>query len=52
MWDFLRSVLGDITRDEAVLVGLFFACVLLYSWFPKLGEAVGATFERDDDGAQ
>jgi hypothetical protein len=49
MWDFVRSLLGDLTFNELALVVLIFASVLLFSWAPRIGEAVGAAFDADDE---
>ena len=49
MWDFVSASLGTVTVRELVLVGLIFVCVLAYGWAPKVGEAVGAMFDRDED---
>ena len=49
MWDLVRSLLGDASPNELALAGLIFAAVILYSWAPRIGEAVGALFESDDE---
>ncbi len=47
MWDFVRTLFGAVTGNELLLVGLFFACVLLFSGAPRIGEAIGGWFERN-----
>ena len=39
---------GEATFDEIALVALFFFCVVVYSTLPRIGEALGARFERRD----
>ena len=51
MWDLFRYVLGEATMTEVALSGVFFGVILLFTWAPLLGEAVGAMFEGDDDAA-
>jgi hypothetical protein len=48
MWDFVRSLLGDVSANELVLVAVIFATVLLFSWAPRIGAAVGGLFDSDD----
>lgn len=48
MWNFIRSILGEVTVNELTLVALLFAAILLFSWAPKLGEAVGGVFDDDE----
>ena len=48
MWETVRTALGETTRDEVLLVALFFVCVLLFGWAPRIGEALGGLFEPSD----
>ncbi len=49
MWDFLRTVFGEVTVDELVIVGIIFFSVLAFGWAPKAGELVGGVFEQDEE---
>ncbi len=51
MWDVVRSIFGEATVDEVALTGVLFVVILLFSWAPQLGEAIGNLFEGDDDPA-
>jgi hypothetical protein len=46
--DLLRSLFGEATLNEIALVALFFFCVVIYATLPRVGEAIGARFERHD----
>jgi len=48
MWDFVRSALGEANRFELALALVFFFTVVLYSWAPRIGEAVGGLFDEDE----
>ncbi len=48
MWETARTAFGEATTDEVVLVALFFVCVVLFSWAPRIGEAMGGLFEPSD----
>lgn len=50
MPEWLRLLLGEVTANELLLVGLLFLCVLAFSGAPALGEAVGGLFDEADDG--
>lgn len=50
MEDFISSVFGEATWNEIALAGVFFACVVLFGWSPRIGEAIGALLEDRDDG--
>lgn len=45
---FIRIVLGEVSSSELALVALFFVCILLFSWAPRMGEIVGGLFDDDD----
>ena len=45
MSTWLQSILGSVTVSEIALVGLLFGSILLFSWAPRLGEAVGGWFD-------
>ena len=45
----MTVVFGKATVEEVALVAIIFFCVLAYGWAPKVGEAVGALFERDEE---
>ncbi len=49
VWEYLRTILGEVNADELVLVGIIFSAVVAYTWAPKLGESIGALFEQDED---
>jgi hypothetical protein len=46
VWDLLGAVFGEATWNEAALVALFFVCIVIYAQLPRLGEAIGAWFDR------
>ena len=48
MWETVRAILGEATTNEVLLVALFFVCVMLFSWAPRIGEAVGGLFDQDE----
>lgn len=49
MWELARDWLGDVSPNELALVAVIFAAVLLYSWAPRIGAAVGGLFEGGDE---
>ncbi len=49
MWDSLRTIVGEVSSVELVLVGIIFSCVLGYTWAPRLGEAVFGLFDEDEE---
>jgi hypothetical protein len=49
VWDWLRSLFGEVTRNEVILVAIIFLCIMAYSWAPRLGEAAAGLFEGDED---
>ena len=46
VWDLLVAVFGEATWNEVALVAVFFLCIVIYARLPRLGEAVGAWFDR------
>jgi hypothetical protein len=48
VWDFVRSVVGEVTGDEIALVAVFSFAILIYSRVPLWGEAIGGLFERQE----
>ena len=48
VWDFTRSVLGELSREEALLTALIFGGIVTFNWFPKLGEVVGGFLAAED----
>jgi hypothetical protein len=46
VWDLLGAVFGEATWNEAALVVVFFVCIVIYARLPRLGEAIGAWFDR------
>jgi hypothetical protein len=46
MLSWLRSVFGEASWLEIVLVCVWFGVVMLYRQIPRLGEAVGGLFDR------
>ena len=48
MWEQVRSALGDISSDEAILVAILFIAILGFSWAPRIGGALGSLFDRDE----
>jgi hypothetical protein len=49
VWNFLSGLFGEVTPSELVLVAVLFAAILLFSWAPRLGEAVGGLFDDEDE---
>jgi hypothetical protein len=49
----MRALFGDVTVRELVLVAVVFGLILLFSWAPRIGEAIGGmgeTARRLDGG--
>lgn len=46
MREVLNTFFGDVSNSEAAVIALFFAAVLLYSWAPRIGEAIGEMFDE------
>ncbi len=49
MWELVRSVFGEVTANELILVALMFSCILCYGLAPRLGELIGGMFDQDAD---
>ncbi|MEZ4447717.1 MAG: hypothetical protein R3B72_52055 [Polyangiaceae bacterium] len=49
MWDWVRSVLGEASKTEIALAGVFVLCVTGFNWAPRIGEAIGGMFEPPPD---
>jgi hypothetical protein len=50
--EWVRALLGDVTTGEVALVGVIFGVIVLFSWAPRIGEAIGGLFDRNDrDGS-
>ncbi len=49
MWDWLHAMMGDVTAGEAGLVAVLFTLIMLFSWAPRIGQAVGSWFDGDDE---
>lgn len=49
MMDTLTAVFGELSMNELMLVGVFFMCVAMFSWAPRIGEAIGGLFGKSDD---
>ena len=49
MWEYVRTLLGEVTMDEVALAAVLVVCVLGFSWAPRIGEALGGLFEQDRD---
>ncbi|MEM1030218.1 MAG: hypothetical protein AAF928_05490 [Myxococcota bacterium] len=45
MWEDVRMALGEVTGDEFFLVVIFFFCIALFAWAPRVGEAIGGLFD-------
>ncbi len=45
MTDWLQTIFGKVTLDEALFVCLVFGCVVIYSRVSRVGEAIGRLFE-------
>jgi hypothetical protein len=49
VWDYVSTLLGEVTANELALVAIIFFCVLAYTWAPKAGELIGEMFDQDGD---
>ena len=48
MVDWVRSVFGEASLLEIVLVCLWFVVIVLHRHVPRLGGAIGGWFDRPD----
>lgn len=44
----IRTLLGDVSVNEIALVAVVFALILLFTWAPRIGEAIGGFLGGDD----
>jgi hypothetical protein len=49
MWTWIQQVLGNVTRGELALVAVLSITILMFSWAPKIGEALGGLADPDDE---
>jgi hypothetical protein len=49
VWEYVRSLIGEATTHELVLVGVLFLIIRMYTWAPWLGERIGAFFEEGEE---
>jgi hypothetical protein len=45
----IRQLLGNVTGGELGLVGILFGAIVLFSWSPRIGEALGGLVDSDDE---
>ena len=48
MLDWLRSMFGEASSVEIALVCFWFVVVVLHSYLPRLGAAIGGWLERPE----
>jgi len=49
VWDWLHAMMGDVTAGEAGLVAVLFTLIVLFSWAPRIGQALGSWLDSEED---